>query len=69
MLEERPNYLSVLSTENGIIKLLVYEIIIKKHMTKMEKYYRGMSDSLTCYFSRSCEVCGIYLPLKFYNLM
>jgi hypothetical protein len=34
MLEKRPNYLSVLSTENGITKSLSYEEAIKEYEAK-----------------------------------
>ena len=48
MLEERPNYLSILSTENGITKLLSFEEVIKEYVAKKcrkKMYYRGVQGS------------------------
>jgi len=47
MLEERLNYLSILSVENNIAKSLPYDEVIKRYAVKcVEKsYYRGISGS------------------------
>jgi len=75
MLEERLNYLSILSVENDIAKSLPYDEVIKRYDVKrVEKsYYRGVSGSslmkIVYYFSGFCDVCSICLPFKICNLL
>jgi len=75
MLEERQNYLSILSVENDIAKSLPYDEVIKRYAVKsVEKsYYRGVSGSslmkTVYYFSGFCDVCGICLLFKICNLL
>jgi len=63
MLEERQNYLSILSTGNDVIKSSYDEAIKEYAAQKVEKKYTGMSCSsllkILCYLSGFCGVSGI----------
>ena len=75
MQEERLNYLSVLSVENGITKSLSYEEAIKEYATKICRkkvlcvcvcVSGSYLIKILCYFSVFRDACGIF-PL-FLNL-